>query len=131
MAVYDCCREFLSQLMRGGAPPEDFDTSAEGGYSNWVLWFGCKTGDGVEASSTIAVDFFRQMRKFARPYDGRILLPQELMTWHPSNGRGETIQKVKNNLELVHNNWVSVGPKPRDAYGDDSEEELDPIEVTK
>ena len=71
------------------------------------------------------------MRSRARPYDGKILLPQELMTWHPANGKGEMIQKVKNNVELVHSNWVSVGKAPRDAYQDDYSEEEDAAEVAK
>ena len=76
MAIFDCCREQLSQAMRGsGDPPEDdLDMDMED-YVNFVFWFGCPPNSGVSATSTIAVDFFKQLKIEARPHDGTIVLP--------------------------------------------------------
>jgi len=76
MAIFDCCRERLSDAMQGsGDPasePREIDMDE---YVNYIFWFGCPPNSGVSASSTIAVDFFKQLRKVARPYDGSVVLP--------------------------------------------------------
>ena len=60
----------------------DSNDSDEDAYNNMILWFGCKPRDGVDASSTIAVDFFKQMKRAASTNsDGRVVLPNDLRRW--------------------------------------------------
>ena len=112
MAIFDCCREQLSNAMRGtGEPPDDNLIMDMDDYVNYIFWFGCPPNSGVSASSTIAVDFFKQMKRVARPYDGGVVLPDDLMTWHPGDN-GEMQQKYHHTLELVHDDWEPQGPPP-------------------
>ena len=122
VGIFDCCREEYSSLSRGGADPPDEVNCDEKDYQNFILWFGCPAGSRVDAKSTIAKDFFIQLKANARPYDGRIVLPLDLMMWHPGNG-GEMHQKIKHQLTLMHDNWESKGLPPKD-YGEDGEEEI-------
>ena len=122
VAIFDCCRESYSRLTRGGAeqaPEPDIDAESDD-YRNWILFFGCPPDKGVSARSTIATDFFVQLKQNARAYDGRVVLPINLMTWSPGDD-GEMIAKIKHPLQLVHDNWVSKGLPPPD-YGEDGEE---------
>ena len=41
-------------------------------YHNFILWFGCPAGSSVDAKSTIAVDFFEELKNKARPSDGTV-----------------------------------------------------------
>ena len=76
MVIFDWCREQLSQAMRGsGDPPEDDLDMDMDDYVNFVFWFGCPPNSGVSATSTIAVDFFKQLKIEARPHDGTVVLP--------------------------------------------------------
>ena len=61
IGIFDCCRENLSDAMRGGAEPGEKAEEAED-YCNFSIIFGCPPNSGVSASSTIAVDFFKQLR---------------------------------------------------------------------
>ena len=116
MAIFDCCRERLSDAMRGsGDPPEDNLDMDMDDYVNYIFWFGCPPNSGVSASSTIAVEFFKQLRKVARPHDGSVTLPLDLMTWHPGDD-GEMQQKYKHVLELVHDEWEPKGLPPAQHY---------------
>ena len=76
MAIFDCCRERLSEPMQGSndpaLEPRDIDMDE---YVNYIFWFGCPPNSGVSASSTIAVDFFKQLKRVARPHDGSVVLP--------------------------------------------------------
>jgi len=76
VAIFDCCRERLSNAMSGSsdpnAEPREIDMDE---YVNYIFWFGCPPNSGVSASSTIAVDFFKQLKKVARPHDGSFVLP--------------------------------------------------------
>jgi len=46
--------------MRGGPVNNDDDIDEDPGrYRNGMLSFGCPPGSGVDASSTIAVEYFR------------------------------------------------------------------------
>ena len=128
VGIFDCCREMLSEAMRGGLgepPGADIDLDIDD-YNQWIIWYGCPAASGVSANSTIAVDFFKEMKKAGRPYDGRVILPHDLMTWHPGDN-GEMLQKYKFPLELVHANWESKGPKPADYdQGDGTPAVIDP-----
>ena len=95
--IFDCCREALSEEMRGGggASPADFDPDAV----NHIFWFGCKEGSGVAATSDIAVQFFEQLRKVSNPDDGSVLLPYDMLTWVPGDG-GNILPKVQQPLRL-------------------------------
>ena len=82
ISIFDCCREQLSEAMRGGMPndPNDNIDMSMDDYHNFILWFGCPAGSQVDARSTIAVDFFQELRRNAKRSDGTILLPAGLMT---------------------------------------------------
>ena len=69
------------------------DAIAAGQYINYILWFGCPPERRVDAKSTIARDLFIQLKEKARPYDGRVVLPETLMFWHPGND-GEMQHKI-------------------------------------
>ena len=111
IAIFDCCRERISDAMRGGAEApaqvEDMDD-----YCNFIFWFGCQPNSGVSAASTIAVDFFKQLKQRARPHDGSVILPNDLLMWNPGDD-GEMVPKVKILLELVHDEWEPTGPGPQ------------------
>ena len=76
ICIFDCCRERLSEQMRGLGNTNDNNIDMDmDNYVNFIFWFGCPPNSGVSASSTIAVDFFKQLRKVARPHDGSVILP--------------------------------------------------------
>ena len=77
--------------MEQEAPTDD--TLADAKYINYILWFGCPPERRVDAKSTIARDLFIQLKEKARPYDGRVVLPETLMFWHPGND-GEMQHKI-------------------------------------
>ena len=121
LAIFDCCRERLSEAMRGGADAPAQDVADLEDYCNYVFVFGCPPNSGVSASSTIAVDFFKQLRNVARPHDGSVVLPLDIMTWTPGDD-GELAQKMKMHLELVHDEWEPTGPGPQlQMFGDDAQ----------
>ena len=60
VGVADCCREYLEEAKRGGGNGDE--ENQEEDYSNLVLWYGCPPGSQVNADSTLAVDFFDQMK---------------------------------------------------------------------
>ena len=62
LGILDCCREYLEEAKRGSGADE---VVQEGDYTNCLIWFGCPAGSGVDASSTIARDFFAQMKHVA------------------------------------------------------------------
>ena len=49
-------------------------------YYNIILFFGCPAGSTVQARSTIAVDFFEEMKNNANPSDGKVVLPDNMAT---------------------------------------------------
>ena len=62
VAIFDCCREQFDEVSRGsGKDVDEVDMSMED-YHNYILWFGCPPGSQVDATSTIAVDFFAALR---------------------------------------------------------------------
>ena len=69
--------------MRGGFNNEDKDEFYEKDYINSIAWFGCAPNKGVDAKSTIAVDFFKELRRVANPMNGRVKLPDDMIYWHP------------------------------------------------
>ena len=86
VAVFDCCRERLSDAMRGtGNTNQNLQDIDMDDYVNYIFWFGCPPNSGVSANSTIAIDLFKQLKRVARPYDGSVILPLDLLTWHPGD----------------------------------------------
>ena len=72
--------------MRGNSnnpPANDID---EGEHMNHIFWFGCQENSGVSANSTIAVEFFEEMKRVARPADGTVELPNDMSFWKPGDG---------------------------------------------
>ena len=61
--------------MRGAADVEESIDMSMQDYHNFILWFGCPAGSQVDARSTIAVDFFRELKNNAKSSDGTVLLP--------------------------------------------------------
>ena len=69
----------------GGLNNDGEDELYEKDYINSIAWFGCAPNGGVDAKSTIAVDFFKELRRVAEPR-GRVKLPHDMFTWHPGKG---------------------------------------------
>ena len=105
IGIFDCCRETLTEATRGGmgVDGDGLDMTAEE-YHNFILWFGCPPGSQVDAKSTIAIDFFREMKEHANNSDGTILLPHGLQTSDVGRN-GEMMAKVLHQLQLKHANW--------------------------
>ena len=83
--------------MRGGIGqmPEIDDEDDE----NSIFYFGCVENGGVDAKSTMAVDFFTELRKGANPATGEVRLPHALKFWTPGNN-GNSIAHMKRELRL-------------------------------
>ena len=95
--------------MRGGFNNPEEDVFDGDDYINSISWFGCAPNSGVAAESTIAVDFFKELRRVANPRNGQVKLPHDMLTWHPGNG-GNMLQQVKQPLLIAFDNWVPTGP---------------------
>ena len=70
--IFDCCREKITEAMRGsrgsfGDAPLD---ALEDDKANHIFWFGCEPNRGVSAKSTIAVEFFNELKERALPESG-------------------------------------------------------------
>ena len=98
IGIFDCCREKITQDMRGNSsnPPIDED---ENDHMNHIFWFGCQENGGVSADSTIAVDFFKEVKSVANSADGSVRLPTDMLFWRPG-GSGNMINCVQANLKL-------------------------------
>ena len=92
--------------MRGGVPsdPSDNIDMTMDDYFNFILWFGCPAGSQVDARSTIAVDFFQELRNKAKRSDGTVLLPQDMLTSEVGRN-GEMVPKICHQLQLRHSDW--------------------------
>ena len=109
VALLDCCRENLSESMRGGggnAGDQDMMIDAESNI-NLLITFGCPPSDGTPAKSTIALAYFRYLKSKANDYDGSLILPNALLTWHGTDGKSETLPLISQELRLVHSQWVA------------------------
>ena len=124
IAIFDCCREYLSDAMRGGLKDDNdglVDCEVED-YSNVIIWFGCGAGSKVDATSTIASEFFEQVQKAAikRNDNGNVILPVDLMKWHPGGGGGETSTKITHDLKL------NMDPSWQPLHAAEEEEKKEP-----
>ena len=95
--------------MRGGFNNAEEDAFDGDDYINSISWFGCAPNAGVDANSTISVDFFKELRRVANPRNGQVKLPHDVLTWHPGNG-GNMLQQVKQPLIIAFDNWVPTEP---------------------
>ena len=107
--IFDCCREQLPKAMRGEfiQPPDEYFESND--YINYIFWFGCAPNSGVDANSTIAIDFFKELRRVANPADGTVILPHDMLTWHPGNG-GNMLHQFKYPLVITFDDWIPIVP---------------------
>lgn len=105
LGIFDCCREQLTDAMRGAQnnDPDDVEMDVED-YHNFILWFGCPAGSGVDATSTIATGFFEELRRNARKSDGSVVLPRDLMTSRIGR-EGEFIPQIVHQIKLQHKDW--------------------------
>ena len=109
--------------MRGGFNnPEEVAFDGDD-YINSISWFGCAPNAGVDANSTISVDFFKQLRRVADPSNGQVKLPHDLLTWHPGNG-GNMIQQVKQPLIIAFDDWVPTQPMDKKTKAEADLEEF-------
>ena len=59
VGIFDCCRERISNAMRGGGLDNNEDLPPKNPkYKNGMLSFGCPPNSGVDARSTIADEYF-------------------------------------------------------------------------
>lgn len=84
-------------------PTDGVDMTMED-YHNFVIWYGCAPGDTVDAKSTIAVDFFRELKQRANNREGTVIIPNDMMTAEVGRG-GEMMQKINHQLQLRHKDW--------------------------
>ena len=94
LSIFDCCREPLTEAMRGAADVEESIDMSMQDYHNFILWFGCPAGSQVDARSTIAVDFFRELKNNAKSSDGTVLLPSAMLTSDIGSNGGEMVPKI-------------------------------------
>ena len=113
-SIFDCCRErLIKQATRGGNEDHEENTFEGDEYINFISWFGCPPNQRVKAKSTIAVDFFKELRRVADSRTGRVKLPQDMTFWHPGDG-GNILSIVKHTLVIAFDDWVST--EPMDEY---------------
>ena len=96
VAIFDCCREHFVTGSRGGAPGEEEEIDED--YRNCFITHGCGPNKGVDARSSIAVEYFKRLKKQAKP-DGTTIIPGSLLKWTPGNG-GEHGLLYQNDLKL-------------------------------
>ena len=75
---------------------------------NLVLTFGCRPSDSVPARSTIATNFFAELRNKAHGYDGSVLLPEDMIRWHNDDMQAGLVPLHAQSLYLKHSNWSRV-----------------------
>ena len=102
VALLDCCREKLSEAMRGGNTEQPAEEEEEG--MNLVITFGCPPSSGTPAKSEIAVAYFDRLRQKA-DVDGSVILPEALLSWRGTDGRCETLPLIKQSIKLMHENF--------------------------
>ena len=91
--------------MRGNANNPPANDGDESEYMNYIFWFGCQENSGVSANSTIAVEFFKEMKRVANPADGTVELPNDMTYWKPGDG-GNIVHRVDFPLRLAFKDWV-------------------------
>ena len=101
-AVFDCCRQKVPQLSRGG---EEEEKKAEQ-HTNLVLTWGCPPSDTVPDKSTIAVAVFDHLRQAADDATGQVTLPGALIGWRGTDGKVETLPLTNVPLKLRFKDWV-------------------------
>ena len=91
--------------MRGGFDnPEGLVDDEDQAYINSITWFGCPPNAGVDANSTISTEFFKVLEREADQMTGRVILPDDVLTWHPGNG-GNIVPNHTKPLEIAFANW--------------------------
>ena len=86
--------------MRGGITPSDHNFEQDQDYQNFLIWFGCPPNSGVDAKSTIAVDFFAHIKLAAgKNAYGRVKFPDDMKRF------GEKVDNTNQDLELTITNW--------------------------
>ena len=58
IALFDCCRERMSETMTRGGNTDAPIAAVDDGSINLILTFGCQPSDGTPAKSTIAIHYF-------------------------------------------------------------------------
>ena len=97
------------QATRGGNDDLEENNFEGDDYINFISWFGCPPNKRVKAKSTIAVDFFKELRKVANPRNGQVKLPQDMTFWQPGDG-GNILSIVKHPLVIAFEDWVPTEP---------------------
>jgi hypothetical protein len=63
--------------MRGDGDDDKDFIDDSGVYRNTFLTFACPPDSGVDARSTVAVEYFAKLKKLAYPFDVSVILPGE------------------------------------------------------
>lgn len=137
-AVYDCCRENVTPKIeasivelkqqheagRGAGDVEDLFKALEviDKRSHVISTFGCQPGAKVAERSTVAVDFFKELKDHANGWDGAIFLPHEAL-----QQKYDQQQTYKIKLKLKHVNWKKTCEKPADYDEDVAAANVDEI----
>ena len=126
-AVLDCCREPITDAMRGtgGDHGEEIQEDA-GDKRNLILVFSCPPDKGTDAASTVTVDLFKTFKRIANPFDGSVLLPNpEFLRWIPGNN-GEIYSLTTRDLKLWHSEWET---QTEQVAGDDILSQLQALQA--
>ena len=90
----------------------------EDDLENSIFYFGCVENGGVDAKSTMAVDFFTELRKDVNPADGSVTLPHALKFWTPGNN-GNYLANIQRELRLVFVDY-EIDPNAVSAQNSDT-----------
>lgn len=75
VGLFDCCRAPFPETHRGSSIEENAE--ADSAYQ-YIFYYGCPPNQTVPGKSTMAKNFFDQLKAKAHPYDGSVILPSSL-----------------------------------------------------
>ena len=123
IGLFDCCREKIAEGDFRGGKKIDLDSlmneleendpsSEQTMHTNYLVTFGCPPSKGVPAKSTIAVAYFKFLKKSADD-KGRIVLPGPLNFFLGTDGKCETISKVRRPIVLQ---WTDLSQSTHGVF---------------
>ena len=98
VALFDCCRERITDIAQRGAGEEEEDEEGSQNHENFIITFGCPPTEGVPAKSTIAKTYMKYLKQCANK-DGYLALPGPLNFFVGSDGKCE--HSIKVNFPLL------------------------------
>ena len=110
--LLDCCRTLVRAQNRGPDSctsyddSDDFDQKLEDLFPkkenqlrNYLVTYGCAPSEGVPAKSTVALSYFKHIKKTMNK-NGHVFLPGSVMLFSGADGKAETVAKVSQQCVL-------------------------------